>query len=237
MNMTRTSVRGKKVTAQGLLRCSGLAAMLAGILFIVIQMIHPADILASVSTSAWKAAHYMTIAMCLLALAGITGIYARQAEQAGWLGLAGFILFSLEFAFLMTLTFVEAFILPLLPTDAPKFVEGYLGLSSGAGSEMNLGALAAAGPVSAVFYLLGGLLFGISLVRAGVLSRWAAGLLAFGAVASLAAAVLPHELARLAAVPMGLGLAWLGYSLWSDLSRRAGLTPVDRTTSMGITKD
>ncbi|WP_271754638.1 hypothetical protein [Cohnella sp. JJ-181] len=192
--------------------------MAAGILFIVIQTIHPADVLSSVTTRAWAVAHYLTILMSLLALVGITGIYARQVDKAGWLGLAGYLLFSLEFALLMALTFVEAFILPQLG-DAPKFVEGFLALSSGKGSETGMGALVAAGPVSAVAYLLGGLLFGIAMFRARVLSRGAAGLLAFGAVASLAAAVLPHDLARLAAVPMGLGLAWLGYSLWSE--RRA----------------
>jgi len=216
MNNNRKAAARNKVTASGLIRWSGVAAILAGLLFIAIQMIHPADELPSVSTDAWAVAHYLTILMCLLALIGITGIYARQADNAGWLGLAGYLLFSLEFALLMALTFIEAFILPLLTTDAPKLVEGFLGLSSGAGSEMDLGALVAAGPVSAVAYLLGGLLFGIATLRTRILSRWAAGLLAFGAVASLAAAVLPHELGRLAAVPMGLGLAWLGFSLWSE---------------------
>ncbi|MNR28532.1 hypothetical protein D3C85_1458600 [compost metagenome] len=134
----------------------------------------------------------------------------------GWLGLVGYLLFSLEFVLLTALTFIEAFILPLLTTDAPTFAEGFLGLSSGTGSKYDLGALVAVGPVSAVAYLLGGLLFGIATLRAGVLSRWAAGLLAFGAVASLAAAVLPHEIGRIAAVPMGVGLIWLGYSLWTN---------------------
>ncbi|WP_217595206.1 hypothetical protein [Cohnella sp. GbtcB17] len=221
MNANRTTTGNNKITTPGLIRWSGVAAMLAGILFIVIQMIHPADVLSSVTTDAWATAHYLTILMSLLALAGITGIYARHVERAGWLGLAGYLLFSLEFALLMALTFIEAFILPLLATDAPTIVEGFLGLSSGAGSKVDLGALAVAGPVSAVAYLLGGLLFGIATFRAGILSRGAAGLLAFGAVASLAAAVLPHELGRLAAVPMGLGLAWLGYSLWSEKRQAA----------------
>ncbi|OAS21554.1 hypothetical protein [Paenibacillus oryzisoli] len=216
MNTTGNAGSKNNLTAPEIIRRSGLAAMLAGILFIVIQMMHPADTLSSVNTNAWTITHYLTISMSLLALVGITGIFVRQLEHVGWLGLAGYLLFSFEFVLLTALTFIEAFILPLLTTEAPTFVEGFLGLSSGAGSKFELGALVAVGPVSAVAYLLGGLLFGIATLRAGILSRAAAGLLAFGAVASLAAAVLPHELGRIAAFPMGLGLVWLGYSLWSE---------------------
>jgi hypothetical protein len=42
-------------------------------------------------------------------------------------------------------------------------------------------------------------------------------------VSSLAFALLPHALEPLAAVPVGVGLAWLGYALWSE--RRAQPSP------------
>jgi len=41
-------------------------------------------------------------------------------------------------------------------------------------------------------------------------------LFGFGAVSSVAFGLLPSALEPLATVPMGLGLAWLGYSLWSE---------------------
>ena len=75
-----------KITTSRLIRWAGLSAMMAGILFIVIQTIHPADILSSVTTGRWAIVHYLSIAMCLLGLLGIAGIYARQLEEAGWLG-------------------------------------------------------------------------------------------------------------------------------------------------------
>ena len=59
-------------------------------------------------------------------------------------------------------------------------------------------------------------LLGIATLRAGILSRWAAGLFGFGAVSSLAFALVPPALEPLATVPVGLGLAWLGYGLWSE---------------------
>ncbi|MDQ0063004.1 hypothetical protein [Paenibacillus harenae] len=210
-----------KTTAPNLIRWTGLAAMLAGILFIVIQPIHPPENLASVTTDAWAIIHYLTIAMSLFGLLGISGIYFRQVKEAGWLGLAGFTLFSLFWLATTAFTFVEAFILPLLATDAPEFVEGYLGIFGGSASEVNLGALPAAAPLAGGLYILGGLLLGIASFRAGILPRMAAGLLALGAVSTLAASLLPHPLDRFLAVPMGLALVWLGYSLWSERREKA----------------
>ena len=69
--------------------------------------------------------------------------------------------------------------------------------------------------------MLGGLLFGIATLRAGVLPRWAGGLLAITAALTPLAALLPHQIQRLAAMPMGLALAWLGYALWSELREQA----------------
>lgn len=73
-----------------------------------------------------------------------------------------------------------------------------------------------------VLYLLGLLLFGIALFRARILPRWAAGLLAVsGPLAIIMGVLLPHQLERLAAMPMGFALAWLGYALWSERREHA----------------
>ncbi len=206
-----------KITASKLIRFAGLSALLSGILFIVIQTIHPADILSSVTTGRWVIVHYLSMTMCLLGLFGITGIYARQVEEAGWLGLAGYLLFSLFYAFTMGFNFTEAFISPLLPTETPKFVESLLALPSGSSGEMNLGALTTVYSLTGGLYMLGGPLFGIAMIRAGILPRWAAVLFTSGGpVSALVVSLLPHPLDRIAAVPLGLGLAWLGYALWSE---------------------
>jgi hypothetical protein len=211
-----------KITASRLIRWAGLSAMLAGILFIVIQTIHPADILSSVTTGRWALVHYMSIAMCLLGLLGIAGIYARQVEEAGWLGLAGYLMFSLFYALTMGFQFVEAFISPLLPTESPKFVESLLALANGSAGEMKLGALVAVYTLVGILYMLGGLLFGIATIRAGILPRWAAGLFASaGPVSAIVVSLVPHPLDRIAAVPLGLALAWLGYALWSERVEKA----------------
>ena len=96
-----------KITASSLIRWAGLSAMAAGIIFAGIQPIHPPDELSSVTTGTWAIITTLKTVMCLLFLAGITGIYARQVEEAGWLGLAGFLLLSLWLVLILPFTFLQ----------------------------------------------------------------------------------------------------------------------------------
>lgn len=213
-----------------LIRWTGLAAMGAGIIFAGIQPIHPLDVLASVTTSRWAIIESLKTAMCLFGLLGIMGLYARQAKEVGWLGLAGYLLFSLFYAITLPLAFAEAFILPLLATDAPTFVQGFLGVFNGHPIQTNVGALPVLYSLAGGGYVLGGLLFGIATFRAGILPRWAGGLMAAGALAPIVLAKLPHPLDRTFAVPMGMALVWLGYALWSERREHASESVPDRAT-------
>ena len=212
-----------KVTTSKLIRWSGLAAMGTGILYIAIQAIHPLDVLSSVTTTRWAVVHYLSLVMDLLGLLGIAGIYARQAEKSGWLGLAGYLLFGLFWALDVAFHFIEAFVEPVLATEAPKFVAGLLGMVNGIPSEMSLGAIPAVYALDGIAgYVLGGLLFGIATFRAGILPRWAGGLLALGAILPLLlSSLVHHPYDRLFAVPVGFAIAWLGYALWSERRERA----------------
>jgi hypothetical protein len=216
-------IKGDKMQLTGakLIRWSGLAAVLAGIIFAVIQPIHPLEVVANVTTPAWALITSFKTAMCLLFLLGLTGMYARQVNKAGWLGLAGFLLLFLTWTLQAAFVFAEAFILPLLATAAPAFVDAVLGnLARGQASAVDLGALPLIYALGVtVPYMLGGLVFGLATLRAGILPRWAGGLLAVTATLTPLAALAPHNIQRLAAIPMGLALATLGYALWAE--RRA----------------
>ncbi len=164
----------------------------------------------------WTIIIGLKLAMCLLFLIGIAGLYVRQVDKAGWVGLAGFLLLTISFWLQTAFVFAELFILPILAASTPAFVDSYLGVVNGHPGEMGIGALVPTYGVVGICYVLGGLLFGIATVRAGVLPRWPAILLAIAAIVTPAAALLPHEIQRYAAVPMGIALAWLGYALWSE---------------------
>ncbi|MFC4404072.1 hypothetical protein [Gracilibacillus xinjiangensis] len=215
-NKHQTEDNRWKVTGTDLIRWLGLFAIMAGILYIGIQFIHPSDNITSVNSSKWVLVACLTIAMSLFSLIGMTGIYTKQVNKTGWLGLIGYVIFSLFWLVSMIFSFNEAFVLPLLTNDAPEFVEGMLGIFGGTRSEVNLGIFTVLAPIAGLFYTLGGLLLGIATFRARVLPRWAGSLLSFAAVITLAAAIIPHPFDRLMAIPMGLAFIWLGYTVWSD---------------------
>lgn len=213
--------RTMQPTAAKLIRWAGLSAMVAGLFYVVVGLFHPVETLASVTTTRWLIVHALATAMCFFGPLGLVGLYARQVKEAGWLGLTGYLLLTLFYALTAPFTFAEVFLLPPSASAAPMFVESYLGMFNGHPGAMNLGILATVYTLSGVIYILGGLLFGIATIRAGVLPRWVAALLALGTGLSPAAAVLPEAHKALVAVPMGLALAWLGYSLWSERREHA----------------
>jgi hypothetical protein len=224
-NLASTPQEGAvKVTGANLIRAAGLVAMLAGLLFVAIQPIHPEDVLTEVSTDAWAAIHYVTLVMLALFMVGITGMYARQVERLGWLGLVGFLVLTLGLLLTAAFGVIEAFVAPQLVDSEPDFVHGLLGLVEGEETGVDLGAIALLWNASSICFIGGCLLFGVANLRAGILSRWASGIFAFGLLLGLPVArVLGTP--RLAAVPIGIGLVWLGYSLWSE-RRDAATHPV-----------
>jgi hypothetical protein len=206
-----------KVTVPNLIRAAGISAVIAGIIFAVIQPIQPSDGLASVNTSAFILITSLKTVMSIFGLFGITGLYARQVEKTGWLGLAGYILLTIFYAAEMCISFIEPTILPLLTTAAPAFVESALAMVNGAAGPMNLGAFLTVYALASVLYLLGLLLFGFALFRARILPRGAALMLAVsGPLAGIMYRLLPDQLDRLTGMPMGIALVWLGFALFFE---------------------
>jgi hypothetical protein len=202
------------ITTSTLTRGAAVAAALAGAAYIVIQFIHPADVIESLSTQAWVSVHILSFAEAILALIGVTGIYLYQARKAGILGLIGYLMFGLFFILQASFNFAEALIAPLIAVSAPQLAVDFVGLFGRYAPETDLGALASLPLVGAILYVGGAMVFGIATIRARMLSRGAAILLIVAAAVTPLAALLPHAIERMAAVPMGAALIWLGWSLW-----------------------
>lgn len=219
-----------KITASALMRAAGLSAMVAGLCFIVIGMYHPVNVPASVTTPTWVNVHIFATALGFFGLFGMAGLYARQAERAGWLGLAGFVLISVWLGLMMPFSFIEAFILPRLISESPAFVEGFLGMFTGIPSAIDFGILPTLWKISDPMYLLGPLLFGIGTFRAGILPRGAGALLVAAAILAPVGALLvaPEYQARVM-VPNGLAFAWLGYALLSERRAKTSKSLLDQT--------
>ena len=206
-----------RISTAALLRLAGFAAMLAGLGIAVIGMFHPANEPAFVTTPVWIIVHIFATSLGFFGVLGLAGLYARQVEKAGWLGLIGFLLFSLWFALVGLFSYIEAAVLPLLASQYPPFVAGFMQMLKGVPIEVNLGVMPMMWSLSNPIFIVGSLLFAIATFRARVLPRWAAGLLALGTLMIPVGALLPTELqAKIILVPMGLGLAWMGYALLTE---------------------
>ncbi|WP_163541956.1 hypothetical protein [Occultella kanbiaonis] len=218
------------ITSTGLTKAAGVAAATAGAIFVAVQINHPPMVAASVETTEWVVRSTAKAVMSALALTGITGMYLHTRRYAGWLGLVGYLIFAAGYLAMFATEVIAATVLPTVVGVQPGYVNDVLVSAAGGTPAGDIGGLQTLLNLSGVGYLLGGLAFGIALLRAGILARWAAILLAVGAVGTAALAVLPEGFNRPLAVPVGIALIGLGVSLWRDVDRSsaptASLSPV-----------
>jgi hypothetical protein len=202
------------ITATTLSRTAGLAAVAAGVIFIGVQIGHPPLNADTITSTNVEVRDCLKVLMAALAVAGITGMYLRQIKQTGVLGLIGYLLLSAGYLVIMSTSFIGAVILPSVAGTVPAYVNDVLTAASGGHAAGDIGLLHTAILIQELTYLAGGLIFGIALFRARVLTRWAAALLAAGGLISAALDVMPDAFYRLLALPNGIAMIALGYSLW-----------------------
>ncbi|MEO8222628.1 MAG: hypothetical protein ABI563_17800 [Specibacter sp.] len=202
------------ITTTTLTRAAGLCAVGAGLLFIAVQINHPQLDADFATTTEFTVRQGMKTAMAVLALAGITGMYLSQARRMGVLGLIGYLVFGAGYLIMMSIEVMGAVVLPALARSNPGYVNDVLAAATGGHPVGDIGLMLPLSLASAATYLAGGLIFGIALFRTNVLSRWAAALLAVGAVATMAIPLLPQINQRLFAIPTAVALIGLGGSLW-----------------------
>lgn len=209
------------ITPQRLGQAAGLSAAAAGAIFIAVQINHPPMDLQTVATAQWAVRSCAKMMMAALVLVGITGLYLRQFRQIRVLGLIGYLLFAMGYLTMFGVELVAAAVLPAITETAPAYVTGVLTAAAGGTPAVDIGLMQTVLTLSGIGYMLGGLLFGIALFRAGIVAKWAAALLAAGTISTLALAVLPEAFNRFLALPVGVALLGLGLSLWNDQRRGA----------------
>ncbi len=225
-----------KITTSALTRVAAVAAVIAGAIYMLVQFIHPADVVASLTTPMWQIVHVLSFFEAVLVMIGLAGIYLRQVPRFRILGFIAFAMFGLFFVLQAAFNFFEAFIAPLVAVSAPQLAVDIVGLFGRTAAVSDLGILATLPLVGAVLYAGGALLFGIAIVRARVLSRGAGILMIVAAVVTpVAGALLPHALERMAALPMGAALVWLGVSLWTSMrAKLADTQPTAHETDRNL---
>jgi hypothetical protein len=217
------------ITPTTLFRAAGVAAALAGLIFIGVQINHPHMDAASIITADVMTRNSLKMLMAALALAGITGMYLRQVTEIGVLGLLGYVLFAAAYLSMLGTEFVAALVLPSIAHSATVYVDSVIAVANNRPATGDIGLMRTALLFTGTTYVSGGFIFAIALFRANVLARWAAALLAIGTLAAVAVGIVP-QYERLFALPTGLALVALGYSLWRD--QRAPAAP--QMTLVGV---
>ncbi|MCA1718134.1 MAG: hypothetical protein LC781_15380 [Actinobacteria bacterium] len=156
------------------------------------------------ATGAYLADGGMRVLAGVLLLLGLVGLYARQSEATGALGLVAFLVAFVGTALILGTWWTNAFVAPSLATDAPAFLE--------AGPT---GVLGVAYTLSFALAALGWLMFGVVSLRTRVYPRAAVAVLIVSAVLTLAQ--LPGT-----QVIFEVAVAWLGLALFSRKEASAG---------------
>ena len=204
------------ITPTRLIRCAAAAAVAAGVVFIGVQLGHPHLDATSVATTEVVVRDSLKMLMAVLALVGITGMYLSQVRRNGVLGLVGYLVLGVGYLLITCMAYTAAFVLPQLVATDPAYVDDVITQITGGTPTGDLGLLAVALEVQDILFLAGGLVFGVALFRARVLSRWASALLALGGVITILLSVMPDAFYRLLAFPNGIAMIWLGISLWAS---------------------
>ncbi|MDY7100722.1 MAG: hypothetical protein S0880_06000 [Actinomycetota bacterium] len=205
---TSATVPGGATVTESSLRAAGWAAVLSGVLFALIQVIHPENDASSLDTTAYTVAHVLSFLFPVLGIIGLTGIHARQIERAGRVGIVGYLLVFGAFVLMACFGFVEAFVNTAVHDEAPRYIDEFFGVLDG---EPGPGRLGTIFQINGALFLLGGVTFALATIRARVLPRWPALVMIAGVALSLLATV--NDLgAKLSAIVFGLGLAALGFT-------------------------
>ena len=195
-----------------LIHPAGFVSVFAGALIALAEILHPAgEDLVAVQSPLWSPAHMVWWLGVLLLQFGLIGLYARHAEAVGWLGLTGFVLAF----FGVDLTAGILFLQSAVPLIASR--------SSLIASELLYGPPAVV-LVNKASFGGGIVLFAVATMRARVYPRWA-GLLVIDGIGLYLISwvpsdrVLSHAIALASNLAFGLGIAWMGYALWSEKQR------------------
>ena len=199
----------------GLFRWTGTALLLGGVcLTLFVLVLYPVGGFFGADHArhpAWVPAHSLHFVGALLSLFGLLGLYLCQRAAVGRLGALGFALAGAGLAQFVGTGMLTAFVWPVLAAHAPDTLAPD-------------GALFQP-PANTLFYttvltlIPGYLLVGATLLRAGVLPRAAAVLLAVGVVLAITppepVGPMPWAGLTLGGILFGAGEVWLGSLLWA----------------------
>ncbi len=218
------------MSMKNIIRWSGFSLILAGLLLTLGTIIHPSNetpqtIIAL--ESRLITGHWFLTFFAIFFLLGLPGVYASHASQFVRLGFLAYILLFFGTIF-YAVSSDYGFNAPVLARLAPQTLNAINAYPS----------IMIMDGLFVLLLLVGFILFGITILRTGIFSRWSGIFISIGwsiyMIAS-AIALLVYEpmwfIAILGAVLLSLGLAGIGYELWVAKGTTE-LLPVDLGTDI-----
>lgn len=203
------------MTASTLYRFAAVMLVVSAAAITVGRLLHPAVDHAGLTSGVWAPAHWLWLAGLLTGMVGVIGLYLRQRDRVGVLGFIGAASAWTGMGMMSGAIYFEAVVQPGLVGHAPQLVDSFVAYEG-------MGAFLPVFLASVVLFGLGFLLFGITMIRAGLLPAWAAGLLIIGSVIGGPQGLLPPVVAYGAMFALGIGLVGLAYGLWASVPEAEG---------------
>lgn len=198
------------MSSLGLVRWSGLVAMVAGVLLLIAELLELLPVFDDIPFSALALTSIFTLQLTLylagliLIAVGLVGLYAHQSETVGLLGLVGFLVAFAGTVLFTGFFWANIFVAPALAVGAPEFLDQ--------------GGRFPGFRLSLIIYAVGWLLFGLASLKARVYPRAPVVALIFGAALDLFGAPL-------SGLVIDAAFVWLGFSLFSGRAASARQTP------------
>jgi hypothetical protein len=185
-----------------LLRWSGLAALLGGLLILQAPVLHPEETPEGFASPVWVTSHFALYVGYVMIQLGLVGILMRQLRRAGRLGVLGFAVAFVGVGFTLMEGRDHTFSLPILrlsglQSDNPDALPGLWELL-----------------LNATLFSVGHILLGAATWRARVFPRAAAALMAVGAPVLAFSPPIPiTAVALVGSALYGSAMVWIGYAL------------------------
>ena len=208
------------VTSGKLIQWGGVTSMMAGVLTIVANLLHPprsfATLVDDAQHTTWEVVHVLAIVAFVMSAFALIALYVVQIERVGMTGLIGFAATLCGIILSVGLLVPDSLIFPVLARDpATAHLLNFPGPIIG--NSVFTTYMAASGAI----YCLGTLLFFSVSAKVGVLPRWGSLLVAIGTVPLAFGALVWQGIDYVGAVVVGVGYLSLGYALWSRSVRSA----------------
>jgi len=189
------------VSGKSLYRLSALAGILSGLCIILGKLLIPLP--------NRQIGEIFDFFSPFLALLFAVGLYLRQREQSGIFGGVAFIVLFMGLATIVSLDYFAAFIAPYLP--------------EGTVDQLWESPVGVAAAISGLVFLIGEILFGISVIRTGIFSKIASILFILGMFLIPLGEVIPESAVVVGSIIAGIALIWWGIELYGQTNSHVNL--------------